>query len=316
MKFLSYILKRIAYAIPVSFAVSLICFSLVQLAPGDPLALVLPTDATQEMIDATKARYGLDKPLAVQYGYWLWNVLQGDFGTSISTGRSVASEIGNAIGYSLALAGLASLIGFTVGTALGLVAGYRVGSPVDKVASAISISGVSVPNYWLGIVLVVIFSVNLNMLPSMGAGTGSEMTLLERLSFMVLPALTLAAAPAGIVTRSVRALVAEKLSMDFVSALHAKGLTELQVFVHVIKNAAPTALAVIGVQMGYLMAGSILVETVFSWPGTGLLLNGAILQRDIPLLQGTILVLAMFFVSLNLLVDIVQPLLDPRIRRS
>ena len=313
---LSYILKRIAYAIPVSFAVSLICFSLVQLAPGDPLALVLPTDATQEMIDATKARYGLDKPLAVQYGYWLWNVLQGDFGTSISTGRSVASEIGNAIGYSLALAGLASLIGFTVGTALGLVAGYRVGSPVDKVASAISISGVSVPNYWLGIVLVVIFSVNLNMLPSMGAGTGSEMTLLERLSFMVLPALTLAAAPAGIVTRSVRALVAEKLSMDFVSALHAKGLTELQVFVHVIKNAAPTALAVIGVQMGYLMAGSILVETVFSWPGTGLLLNGAILQRDIPLLQGTILVLAMFFVSLNLLVDIVQPLLDPRIHRS
>ena len=312
---LSYILKRIAYAIPVSFAVSLICFSLVQLAPGDPLALVLPTDATQEMIDATKARYGLDKPLAVQYGYWLWNVLQGDFGTSISTGRSVASEIGNAIGYSLALAGLASLIGFTVGTALGLVAGYRVGSPVDKVASAISISGVSVPNYWLGIVLVVIFSVNLNMLPSMGAGTGSEMTLLERLSFMVLPALTLAAAPAGIVTRSVRALVAEKLSMDFVSALHAKGLTELQVFVHVIKNAAPTALAVIGVQMGYLMAGSILVETVFSWPGTGLLLNGAILQRDIPLLQGTILVLAMFFVSLNLLVDIVQPLLDPRIHR-
>ncbi|WP_335339591.1 ABC transporter permease [Falsihalocynthiibacter arcticus] len=294
----------------------MICFSLVQLAPGDPLALVLPTDATQEMINATKARYGLDKPLSVQYGYWLWNVLQGDFGTSISTGRSVASEIGNAIGYSLALAGLASLIGFTVGTGLGLIAGYQVGSPVDKVASAISISGVSIPNYWLGIVLVVIFSVNLNLFPSMGAGTGSDMTLLERLRFMVLPAVTLAAAPAGIVTRSVRALVAEKLSMEFVNALRAKGLTEPQIFAHVVKNAAPTALAVIGVQMGYLMAGSILVETVFSWPGTGLLLNGAILQRDIPLLQGTILVLAMFFVSLNLLVDIIQPLLDPRIRRS
>lgn len=313
---LSYILKRIAYAIPVSLAVSLICFSLVQLAPGDPLALVLPTDATQEMIDATKARYGLDRPLAVQYALWLGNVLQGDFGTSISTGRSVASEIGNAIGYSLALAGLASLIGFTVGTGLGLIAGYKVGSPIDKVASAISISGVSVPNYWLGIVLVVIFSVNLNMFPSMGAGTGGDMTLLERLSFMILPALTLAAAPAGIITRSVRALVAEKLSMEFVVALHAKGLNDRQVFFHVVKNAAPTALAVIGVQMGYLMAGSILVETVFSWPGTGLLLNGAILQRDIPLLQGTILVLAMFFVSLNLLVDIIQPLLDPRIRRS
>lgn len=311
-----YILRRIAYAIPVSLAVSVICFSLVQLAPGDPLALVLPTDATQEMIDATKARYGLDKPLPVQYGYWLWNVLQGDFGTSISTGRPVTSEIAIAIKYSLALAGLASLIGFTVGTALGLIAGYSVGSPLDKLASSISISGVSIPNYWLGIVLVVIFSVNLNVLPSMGAGTGADMSVMDRLSFMILPALTLAAAPAGIVTRSVRALVAEKLSMEFVNALHAKGLTKPQVFVHVVKNSAPTALAVIGVQMGYLMAGSILVETVFSWPGTGLLLNGAILQRDIPLLQGTILVLAMFFVSLNLLVDIIQPLLDPRIRRT
>lgn len=310
-----YILARIAYTIPVALAVSIICFSLVQIAPGDPLALVLPADATQEQIDATKARYGLDKPLPTQYLYWLGNALQGDLGKSIASGRPVVSEILNAIGYSLSLAALASLIGFVVGVSLGLIAGYSIGSPMDKIASAIAISGVSVPHYWLGIVLVVVFSVNLNWLPAMGAGTGESMSFGARLSFMILPAITLAAMPAGIVTRSVRALVADTLAKEFITALRAKGLSDRHVFLHVIKNAAPTALAVIGVQMGYLMAGSILVETVFSWPGTGLLLSSAILQRDIPLLQGTILVLALFFVGLNLLVDILQPLLDPRIRR-
>lgn len=312
-----YIMNRVLFTIPVIFAVSVLCFSLVQLAPGDPLSLVLPADATQEQIDETKARYGLDKPVVVQYGYWLVNALQGDLGESISSGRPVITEIGTAIGYSLSLAALASLMALIIGLALGLLAGYTVGSPADKVASAMAISGVSVPHYWLGIVLVVIFSVNLNWLPAMGAGSGSggADTLFERLRFMILPAVTLAAMPAGIVTRSVRALVADILARDFITALYAKGLRPHQVFPHVIKNVAPAALAVIGVQMGYLMAGSILVETVFSWPGTGLLLNSAILQRDIPLLQGTVLTLALFFVVLNLLVDIVQPLLDPRISR-
>lgn len=313
---LGYVLKRIAYTVPIAFAVSVVCFLLVQLAPGDPLSLVLPTDATQDIIDATKARYGLDQPVPVQYVYWLGNALTGDLGTSIATGRPVLSEIATAISYSLRLAVLASLIAFVVGVTLGVTAGYRIGTPVDKIVSTIAISGVSIPHYWLGIVLVVVFSVNLNLLPAMGAGSGGEMGIGERLQFMVLPALTLAAMPAGIVTRSVRALVADTLAKEFVTALAAKGLTSWQIFLHVLKNAAPTALAVIGIQLGYLMAGSILVETVFSWPGTGLLLNSAILQRDIPLLQGTILVLALFFVGLNLLVDILQPLLDPRISRT
>lgn len=313
---LGYILKRIAYTVPIALAVSVVCFLLVQLAPGDPLSLVLPSDATQEIIDATKARYGLDQPVAVQYVYWLGNALRGDLGTSIATGRPVLSEIATAITYSLSLALLASLTAFIVGVTLGVVAGYRIGTPIDKLVSAIAISGVSIPHYWLGIVLVVIFSVNLNLLPAMGAGPGGDMSIGERLRFMLLPALTLAAMPTGIVTRTVRALVADTLAREFVTALAAKGLTSWQIFLHVLKNAAPTALAVIGVQLGYLMAGSILVETVFSWPGTGLLLNSAILQRDIPLLQGTILILALFFVGLNLLVDIVQPLLDPRISRT
>lgn len=312
---LGYILKRLLYAVPVTLAVSVICFSLVQLAPGDPLTVVLPADATQEIVDQTRARYGLDKPLPAQYFLWLSNVLQGDLGTSIATGRSVASEIGHAIGYTMSVAVLACILALVVGLTLGLVAGYRMGSPVDKIASATAISGVSVPHYWLGIVLVVFFSVKLGWFPAMGAGRSGQ-GLGDALSFMILPVLTMAAMPAGIITRSVRALVAEKLGQEFVTALRAKGMTGPQIFTHVVKNAAPTALAVIGVQMGYLMAGSILVETVFSWPGTGLLLNNAILTRDIPLLQGTILVLALIFVALNLIVDILQPLFDPRIQRS
>lgn len=313
---LNYIIRRIAYAVPVSLTVSLICFSLVQLAPGDPLAVVLPADASQEIIEAVKIQYGLDKSLVEQYFLWLGHALTGDLGSSIASGRPVLSEISNAISYSLALAALASTIALFIGCTLGLISGYRIGSKVDKITSAFAISGVSVPHYWLGIVLVVIFSVNFNLLPAMGAGSSRDSNILDIIPFMILPAITLAAMPAGIIARSVRALVAETLKKEFVTALRAKGLNERKLFWHVVKNSAPTALAVIGVQFGYLMAGSILVETVFSWPGTGLLLNSAILNRDIPLLQGTILVLALFFVGINLLVDILQPLFDPRINRS
>lgn len=316
---IGYILKRVVHAVPIVLAVSILCFSLVYLAPGDPLSAVLPADASQEIINDVKAQYGLDKPIPMQYVIWLGRALTGDLGTSIGSGRSVSLEISHAIGNSLILAVLASFVGFTLGSMLGMIAGYTSGSATDKVVSALAISGVSIPHYWLGIVLVVIFSVELNWLPAMGAGsTGSQNWVYDwaHIKFMILPAITLAAIPTGIVTRSVRALVAETLSKEFVTALRAKGLSDRVIFVHVVKNSAPTALSVIGVQLGYLMAGSILVETVFSWPGTGLLLNTAIFQRDIPLLQGTILVLALFFIGLNLLVDILQPLLDPRIRRS
>lgn len=316
---LGYIAKRVAYAVPITLAVSVLCFSLVYLAPGDPLSAVLPADASQEIIDDVKAQYGLDKPIPLQYLLWLGRALTGDLGKSIGSGRTVVTEIGAAIGNSLILALFASIVGFTIGSLLGMIAGYYSGSALDKFVSAFAISGVSIPHYWLGIVLVVIFSVELNWLPAMGAGpTGSRDWAwdFDHLKFIILPAITLSAIPTGIVTRSVRALVADTLSKEFVTALAAKGLGNRAIFFHVVKNSAPTALSVIGVQLGYLMAGSILVETVFSWPGTGLLLNTAIFQRDIPLLQGTILVLALFFVGLNLLVDILQPLLDPRISRT
>jgi peptide/nickel transport system permease protein len=178
---------------------------------------------------------------------------------------------------------------------------------------------VSVPHYWLGLVLTIVFSVKLGWLPAMGAGPADSNGWAwdsAHLRHLLLPAATLCVIPMGIVTRTVRALVAETLNQEFVVALRARGLKPTAIFVHVARNALPTVLAVAGLQIGYLMGGSILVETVFAWPGTGFLLNTAIFQRDLPLLQGTILVLCLFFVALNLLVDMLQPLIDPRIARS
>jgi peptide/nickel transport system permease protein len=316
---IAYLLKRLGLVVPIALAVSVVCFALVYLAPGDPLSAVVPSDASKEMIEELKKEYGFDKPIPVQYAIWLGRTLTGNLGQSIATGRPVAAEIGNAIGNTLILALAASLVGFTLGAVLGTVAGYFSGSWIDKVVSAIAVAGVSVPHYWLGMVLVIVFSVILGWLPAMGAGPGGSGEWAwdaEHLKHLVLPAIALSVIPTSIVTRTIRALVAETLSKEFVTALIAKGLRQGAIFMHVVKNVAPTALAVMGVQLGYLMGGSILIETVFSWPGTGFLLNTAIFQRDVPLLQGTILVLAMFFVALNLLVDVVQTALDPRIRRT
>ncbi|MCJ2053665.1 ABC transporter permease [Methylobacterium sp. J-070] len=316
---LLYILKRLVYVTPVAFGVSVVCFLLVHLAPGDPLSAVLPADATQATIDEMRAAYGFDKPLPVQYLIWLWHVLHGDLGVSIATGRPVLGEVSRAVVNSLILASVATVIGFTFGTLFGFVAGYHRNSIADRAASALSVFGVSVPHYWLGMVLVIVFSATLGWLPPTGAGpdgSGNWRPDFDHLRYLILPAVTMSVIPTGIIARTVRALVADILAQDFVEALRAKGMDERGVFKHVVRNAAPTALAIMGLQLGYLLGGSILVETVFAWPGTGFLLNAAIFQRDLPLLQGSILVLAMFFVVLNLLVDVMQTALDPRIERA
>jgi peptide/nickel transport system permease protein len=316
---LSYILKRLALTLPVAFGVSVVCFMLVHIAPGDPLTAVLPPDASAQLQAEMRRLYGFDRPLPVQYGLWVLKTLQGDLGTSIATGRPVITELGKALGNTLMLAVLATMIGFLFGSLFGFVAGYFRDSWIDRLASFVSIIGVSVPHYWLGMVLVIIFSVQLNWLPATGAGPGGSADWAwdwVHVRHLILPAITMSVIPMGIIARTVRALVAEILSQEFVSGLRAKGLLDGGVFRHVVKNAAPTALAVMGLQLGYLLGGSILIETVFSWPGTGFLLGQAIFQRDLPLLQGTILVLAMIFVALNLMVDIVQSLLDPRVQRT
>jgi peptide/nickel transport system permease protein len=316
---LSYLIRRILYVLPVAFGVSVICFMLVQIAPGDPLTAIMPVDATAEEQAAMRAAYGLDKPLPVQYAIWIGNIVQGDMGKSIATGRPVAGEVLMAVQNSLLLAVSASVIAFPIGLFLGFLAGYFRDTLFDKAVTAIAIAGVSVPNYWLGIVLVIIFSVTLGWLPSMGAGPGGSQEWLwdwAHMRHLILPAVTLAVVPIGIVARTVRALVGDIFSMDFVQALYAKGMTHFDVLRHVMRNAAATALSVMGLQLGYLLGGSILIETVFNWPGSGFLLSNAIFQRDLPLLQGTILVLALFFVFANLIVDVLQAAIDPRIKRT
>ena len=313
----AYLIRRITYALPIMLGVALVCFALVHLAPGDPLVSILPPDASQELAAQMRELYGFNRSYPEQFAGWVWRAVQGDLGTSIASGRPVASEVLRAVSNTLRLAAVATLIGFIFGCLFGFVAGYFRNSWVDRAASVLSVLGVSVPHYWLGMVMVIVFAAILNWLPATGMGSGDAWAWdWEHLKYMVLPALTMSVIPMGIIARTVRALVADLLDQEFIVGLRAKGLTQFGIFRHVVKNAAPTALAVMGLQLGYLLGGSILIETVFSWPGTGFLLNSAIFQRDLPLLQGTILVLAMFFVVLNLLIDVVQTLLDPRIARA
>ena len=315
---LSYILRRLLYTIPIALGVTIFVFALIHLS-GDPMNAVVAPDATAETVEKLRKDYGFDKPLPVQYLLWLSKAVQGDFGQSIVNSRPVLGTLLLAVPNTLMLATCATFIGFALGAFLGGLAGYYQGSIVDKLATGFGIAGVSVPHYWLGMVLVIIFAVELQLLPATGMGPGGSSSWQWdwlHIKHLILPAVTLSVIPCGIITRTVRATVAEILSQEFVQALRAKGLMHGQVMRHVIRNAAPTVLAVMGLQLGYLLGGSILVETVFNWPGTGYLLNDAIFRRDIPMLQGTILLLAMFFVVLNLLVDILQTWIDPRMRRS
>ncbi len=315
---ISFLLRRLLYTLPIMLGVALVCFALVHLAPGDPLVSILPPDASGELQEQMRKLYGFDRSYPEQFASWVWRALHGDLGTSIASGRAVADEVLKAVGNTLRLSVFATLIGFVFGSLFGFVAGYFQNSWIDKAASITAVLGVSVPHYWLGMVMVIVFSVILGWLPPGGAGPGSSADWVwnwEYMKHLILPAITMSVIPMGIIARTVRALVADILAQEFIVGLRAKGLTDVGIFFHVVKNAAPTALAVMGLQLGYLLGGSILIETVFSWPGAGFLLNSAIFQRDLPLLQGTILVLAMFFVVLNLIVDVMQSTLDPRIAR-
>jgi peptide/nickel transport system permease protein len=314
-----YVLRRLFYTIPIIVGVTLVCFSFIHLAPGDPINAVLPENASAALVDEIKKAYGFDKPLPVQYLIWLGNVAGGDFGTSIMTRRPVASEVAPAVANTALLALSAISLSFLIGITLGLAAGLSDRRATDRSVTAVAVAGISIPHYWLGMVLVVIFAVLLHALPATGmgpAGIDVRSFGVEDLRHLILPAITLSMIPTGIIARSVRATVAEVRRQEFVQTLTGKGLRRGRVFLHIVKNAAPPILAIMGLQFAQLLGGSILVETVFAWPGTGFLLNAAIATRDLPLLQGTVIVLATFFVLTNLLVDIAQTLLDPRVRRA
>ena len=317
---LGYILRRILFAVPIALGVSIVCFSLVYLAPGDPLQTVLPPDATAETIAIVKHAYGFDRPIPVQYVIWLWHVLHGDFGRSIATQRAVTLEVFGSLANTAMLALFAVPVSFVTGFTMGAIAGCFPGRILDKLVTGAAVIGVSLPNYWLGLVLVILFAVEYMVLPASGMGVSGSATFTltswADVKFLILPVITLTMIPIGIIARTTRAAVAEVRNQDFVTTLRAMGLGEGAVIRHTLKNASPQVLAVMGLQFGYLMGGSILVETVFTWPGSGFLLNKAIINRDIPVLQGTILALSLVFVLTNLIVDLLQATLDPRIRRA
>ena len=311
----AYIARRLLYAVPILLSVSMLVFVLIHLAPGDVVDLLVPPEVPREVADALRRRFALDQPIYIQYFAWLGRLLIGDLGISFFNNRPVSDELFSALGNTLMLALPATVLGFGLGVLLGSLAAFNRGTWLDKAFSAAAITGVSLPHYWVGIVLVAIFAVILNAVPAQGMGAGGLPTSWEQLQHFILPVVTLSLIPMGVVSRLVRANVLEILSHEFVSTLHAKGLMSRRVLYHVMKNAAPSALALMGLQFGYLLGGSILVETVFNWPGSGGLMNLAIFRRDIPVLSATILVLAAIFVIINILVDVLQALIDPRMRR-
>jgi peptide/nickel transport system permease protein len=312
---LAYTLRRLLYGVPILLGVSVIVFALIQLAPGDAASLLIPPEAPKEVVDQIRAKLGLDQPVYVQYLLWLGRLVRGDLGSSMVTNMPVASELFNALGNTMMLAIPAAILGFTLGIVLGALAAFNRGTILDRFFSATAITGVSLPHYWVGIVLVAVFAVVLNSLPAQGMGPPGFPRTWDQCKHLILPVVTLSLIPMGVVSRLVRANVLEILSHEFVGSLRAKGLFRRRVLVHVMKNAAPSALALMGLQFGYLLGGSILVETVFNWPGSGGLLNLAIFRRDIPVLSGTIVTIAAIFVVINIAVDVLQAFIDPRIRR-
>ncbi|MBO9101688.1 MULTISPECIES: ABC transporter permease [Rhizobium] len=315
-----YALRRLVLTIPILFGVTVICFALVHIAPGDPIQNLLSPTASAADAARLRAAYGLDQPIPIQYLIWIGKVFVGDLGQSIANNSPVSGEVVRAFFNTLTIALISVVLAFILSMVLGVIAAYKAGTWVDKLITAVAVFGISVPTFWLGVVLVILFAVNLFWLPATGMGaSGSENFSYLRwadFKFAIMPIIALALPPLGIMTRTTRSSLAEILNQDFIQTLRAKGMSEFQIMRHAVRNIMPQAVAMLGLQLGYLIGGSVLVETVFTWPGTGFLLNKAILTRDIPLLQGTILVLATAFVLINLVVDLAQSVIDPRIKRS
>jgi len=315
-----YALRRVLLAVPITLGVTIICFGLVFLAPGNPIDSLLPPDASRADVLALKQLYGFDKPIPIQYLLWLKRAATGDLGFSLQNHQPVLHEVLSALGNTFIIATGAVAIAFTLAFILGTVAAYHIGRPADRAATALAVLGVSIPNYWMGIVLIIIFAVKLGVLPATGMGSSGSTSFnifhWSQLRFAVLPTITLTLVPLGVITRTTRSAVADALNQEFVEMLRAKGLGGFAVLRHAVRNALPQMLAVMGLQLGYLVGGSILIETVFTWPGTGFLLSKAVLTRDVPLLQGALLVLALNFVAINLVVDLIQMAIDPRIKRA
>ena len=300
-----YILQRLLYMIPTLFGVSIVVFLIIHLVPGDPARLVAGPDATLEDVEIIRSRMGLDRPLPVQYLSWLAHLAQGDLGRSARTHRPVTYELGLAVPATVELTLAAMAIAVAVGITAGTIAGVRHNSIADYSSMVMALLGVCTPSFWLGLMLMLVLAVRLDLFPTTGRGGWDH---------LVLPALTLGAGAAAIIARVTRSSMLEVLSADYIRTAYGKGLSEPAVVLrHALKNAFIPVVTVIGLEFGYLLAGAVVTETVFAYPGLGLLLINAIGFRDYPVIQGALLLLAAQFALVNLVVDVLYAFLDPRI---
>ena len=295
--------------------VSVIVFALVHLVPGDPVRLALGTRFDQETYDTLRERSGLDQPLVQQFFTWLGSALTGDLGVSFRSGDTVASLIAERLPATITLAFASILVALAIAIPLGTISALRPRSLVDRIATVFSQFGISVPEFWMSIVLILVFAGTLGWLPSGGYVplTEDPAGWLQRL---ILPAVVTGVVSGSVITRFVRSSVLEALGADHVRTAQAKGLSSRQVFTgHVLRNALLPLVTVTGVQLAYLLSGVVVVEIVFSWPGLGQLALQSVQARDYPVLQGAILLFAVVFLVINLLVDLLYTAIDPRIRR-
>ena len=312
----SYILKRFLMIFPVLFGISVIVFVIMALLPGDPAQAILGSYATPANLARLRSELGLDKPIVARYFIWLWNLLHGDFGRSYSLNRPVLKIVFDRLGPTMLLAGSALLFASVVGLLTGIVAAVKQFRWQDKLFTLLVLVGISAPSFWLGLMFVLFFAVDLHIFPVSGmvmvSGGGGPLDVLHHL---VLPALTLGIVATGVIARLTRASMLEVLRKDFVRSARAKGLKERKIiYRHAFQNALVSVVPVLGIQAGFVISGAVYIETVFQWPGIGQMLVQAILTRDILLVQGGVVIIAAIYVVVNMIVDVLQHFLDPRIR--
>ena len=303
---LRYAVRRFALKIPVLLGVATLVFALIHMVPGDPAEAMLGESAPAADLQDLRSKLGLDQPLLVQYQRYLGGLVSGNLGLSFRYQTPVGKEIGQRIGPTAQLAAAAMVVAILIAIPLGVIAALYRGRAIDHAAMTISLLGVSMPNFWLGPLLAIVLSIQLGWLPVSGSGTPAH---------FVLPAVTLGAALAAMLARMTRATLVEELRELYVVAARARGMSRTRVVVaHALRNSLIPIVTIIGLQLGAVLTGTIITETIFAWPGIGRLLIQAISFRDYPLVQGCVLFIAVVYVSMNLIVDLVYAWLDPRIR--
>lgn len=309
----SYLIQRLFLTLIVLLGVTFVVFLIIHLVPGDPARVILGVQANEQNVAALRERLGLNRPFLVQYADWLWNAAHGDFGKSLITGQPVGPQLMQRLPATLQLAIAGLLIGMLIGFPAGIISAIKSGTTTDIVTSVLSQIGVTIPDFWLGIMLVILFSLTLGWLPPSGY-TPPEQDFGDWLAHLILPAVTVGVISGAIQTRFIRSAMLEVLHENYVRSARAKGLGERTVIIrHALRNAMITIVTVIGLQITALLSAVVVVEVVFAWPGLGRLALDAVLDRDYPLLQGAVFIVAAMLALVNLGIDLLYFFIDPRI---